>query len=341
MPIPQALKPELLRILNDLPGEAWANNLWRRTLYKELGAGRCTEEEVSAFENESLSVIKQAVRGVFDDIPSRCDEKRPAPHKRRARPKRVRQPRIIGIRYVRRHSLDPFVSNLISTGARATLLYLIARCGKGRAFKKQTCLVASDLGIAQRTVQAHYAALENAGYIVRGAVDPKTGATSIRLTEAVEPPPFKPTAEPLAPAHGSAAQESALTKPIKGESKTTYLQDTNFEGANPGLRSTGVPSSHEPRAEPSQPAQPGAHALGDEEVLNQAFRHNRELQRSSDRSETIGLTSFDQHLYAVLISIACKQADTDMDSNKYGRRSHLIRARSAQGTTLHSVDLTT
>ncbi len=212
MPIPQALKRSSSGSLNDLPGEAWANNLWRRTLYKELGAGRCTEEEVSAFENESLSVIKQAVRGVFDDIPSRCDEKRPAPHKRRARPKRVRHPgssasgTCAGTPLIRRQQF-------ISTGARATLLYLIARCGKVRAFKKQTCLVASDLGIAQRTVQAHYAALENAGYIRSWCRRPKTGATSIRLTEAVEPPPFKPTAEPLAPAHGSAAQELRSPNP--------------------------------------------------------------------------------------------------------------------------------
>jgi hypothetical protein len=51
--IPQAFKPELLRLLNELPEEAWTHNLWRQTLYKELEAGRCTEDEVSAFERSA------------------------------------------------------------------------------------------------------------------------------------------------------------------------------------------------------------------------------------------------------------------------------------------------
>ncbi len=240
MLISQAFKPELLRLLNELPEEAWTHNLWRQTLYKELEAGRCTEDEVSAFEREGVAAVRCAVRGVFDGIPSRFGDTHMKRRGRRSSPEnRIRSTRIVGIRYVRRHALDPFISQLVSPGARTTLLYLIARCGKLRIFKKQTCLVASDLGIAQRTVQAHYAALEKAGYIVRGAVDPKTGATPIRLTEAVEPPRFKCAGAPITSLHETGALESAPTKPIKEESKTSYAGAVNTGEPASGSRSAG------------------------------------------------------------------------------------------------------
>ncbi|GJD66447.1 helix-turn-helix domain-containing protein [Methylobacterium frigidaeris] len=321
MLIPRTLKPELLRILHSLPEEAWAHNLWRQTLYKELEAGRCNEDEISAFEQKSLSYIREAVREAFSGIPSRLDTKAPEKRSRsRAPVNRTRHARIIGVRYVRRHSLDPFVSHLVSAGARATLLYLIARCGKHRAFKKQTGLVATDLGIAQRTVQAHYAALEDAGYIVRGAVDPKTGATPIRLTDAVEPPPFKPAMEPAVSSHEAAAQESAPTKPIKGESKTTYVRDVDIAETDAGSRTTAMPPPHEPGAELPRPAQPRARALRDDEVLDEAFRRDREAQRESNRSETIGLTNFDRHLDRILVDIACKHAERQDNRGRPVRR---------------------
>ncbi len=310
MLIPQAFKPELLRLLNELPEDAWIHNLWRQTLYKEFEAGRCTEDEVSAFERESVAVVRCAVRGVFDAIPSRFDEKRVKPRGRRSpRENRARSTRIVGIRYVRRHALDPFISHLVSPGARTTLLYLIARCGKQRIFKKQTCLVASDLGIAQRTVQAHYAALEKAGYIVRGAVDPKTGATPIRLTEAIEPPRFKCAGAPITPLHETATQESAPTKPIKEESKTSYAEAVNTGEPASGSRSAVQLTTRKPGAELSLPAQPRALALGVESMLDRAFRQDRKAQRESNQPRDVGLTEFDRHLSAILVRIACSHSE--------------------------------
>lgn len=309
MLIPQTFKPELLRLLNELPEDAWAHNLWRQTLYKELEAGRCTEDEVSAFERESVAVVRCTVRGVFDGIPSRFDDKHVKRRGRRSPPEnRTRSTRIVGIRYVRRHALDPFISQLVSPGARTTLLYLIARCGKFRVFKKQTCLVASDLGIAQRTVQTHYAALEKAGYIVRGAVDPKNGATPIRLTEAIEPPRFKHAGAPITSLHETAAQESAPTKPIKEESKTTYTETVNTGEPTSGSRSAEQLTARQPGAELSPPAQPRALALGVEDMLDRAFRQDREAQRESSQPANAGPTEFDRHLSAILVSIACNHS---------------------------------
>ncbi len=310
MLIPQTFKPELLRLLNELPEDAWVHNLWRQTLYKEFEAGRCTEDEVSAFERESVAVVRCAVRGVFDAIPSRFDEKRVKPRGRRSpRENRARSTRIVGIRYVRRHALDPFISHLVSPGARTTLLYLIARCGKLRVFKKQTCLVASDLGIAQRTVQAHYAALEKAGYIVRGAIDPKTGATPIRLTEAIEPPRFKHAGAPITSPHETATQESAPTKPIKEESKTSYAEPVNTGEPASGSRSAGQLTTRKPGAELSLPAQPRALALGVESMLDRAFRQDRKAQRESNQPRDVGLTEFDRQLSAILVRIACSHSE--------------------------------
>lgn len=310
MLIPQAFKPELLRLLSDLPEEAWAYNLWRQTLYKALEAGRCTEDEISVFERESVAVVRCAVRGVFNGVPSRIEEVRVTKRRRRSPPEnRTSSTRIVGIRYVRRHALDPFISRLVSPGARTTLLYLIARCGKQRVFKKQTCLVASDLGIAQRTVQAHYVALEKAGYIVRGAVDPKTGATPIRLTEAVEPPRFKQAGAPIASLRETSTQESAPTKPIKEESKTSYAEPVNSGEPASESRSAEQLTAREPGAELSPAAQPRAPALGVEDMLDRAFRQNRDAQRGSSRAEDVGLTEFDRHLSAILVRIACKQTE--------------------------------
>ncbi|BCM86756.1 hypothetical protein mvi_52170 [Methylobacterium indicum] len=321
MPIPQAFKPELLRQLNELPEEAWADNVWRQTLYKELEAGRCTEDEVSAFERESVAAVRYAVRGVFDGIPSRFDDKRVKRRGRRSSSeKRTRSTRIVGIRYVRRHALDPFISQLVSSGARTTLLYLIARCGKQRVFKKQTCLVASDLGIAQRTVQAHYAALEKAGYIVRGAVDPKTGATPIRLTEAIEPPRFKCASAPITCSRGTATQESAPTKPIKEESKTICAKAVDTGEPAPESRSAGQLTARKPGAELSPPAQPRALAPGVEDMLDRAFRQDREAQRHSNQPGDAGPTEFDRHLSAILVRVACSHSERQAErrSSRHG-----------------------
>ncbi len=310
MLISQAFKPELLRLLNELPEEAWTHNLWRQTLYKELEAGRCTEDEVSAFEREGVAAVRCAVRGVFDGIPSRFGDTHMKRRGRRSSPEnRIRSTRIVGIRYVRRHALDPFISQLVSPGARTTLLYLIARCGKLRIFKKQTCLVASDLGIAQRTVQAHYAALEKAGYIVRGAVDPKTGATPIRLTEAVEPPRFKCAGAPITSLHETGALESAPTKPIKEESKTSYAGAVNTGEPASGSRAAEQLTARKPGAELSAPAQPRAPALGVEEMLDRAFRQDRETQRDSSQSANAVVTEFDRHLSAILVRVACSHSE--------------------------------
>lgn len=321
MLIPQAFKPELLRLLNELPEEAWTHNLWRQTLYRELEAGRCTEDEVSAFERESVAAVRCAVRGVFDGIPSRFDDKRVKRRGRRSPPEnRTKSTRIVGIRYVRRHALDPFISQLVSPGARTTLLYLIARCGKQRVFKKQTCLVASDLGIAQRTVQAHYAALEKAGYIVRGAVDPKTGATPLRLTEAIEPPRFKCAGAPITPLRETATQESAPTKPIKEESKTSYAEAVNTGEPASGSRSAERLTTRKPGAELSPPAQPRALALGIGDMLDQAFRQDRKAQRESSQPANAGLTEFDRYLGAILVRVACNHSEREVQrrSSEHG-----------------------
>ncbi len=94
MLISQAFKPELLRLLNELPEEAWTHNLWRQTLYKELEAGRCTEDEVSAFEREGVAAVRCAVRGVFDGIPSRFGDTHMKRRGRRSSPEnRIRSTR--------------------------------------------------------------------------------------------------------------------------------------------------------------------------------------------------------------------------------------------------------
>lgn len=326
-PIP-CLRPALLLKLHELPP-----HLWTPTLYALYGEGNCTEDEIASFELLSQDDRARLVKSAIGGLPAIATEK--APVKRRkglSRQERtMRRPRFMGLRYVRRIPLDPFLYGPLSSGAKTTLLYLIARAGKTRAFAKRTCLVATDLGIAQRTLQTHYVALEQAGFIARGAVDPVTGATPIRITEACEPPAFKKREDAPAVDLAEGAQDSALTQPIKEDSRTTYVEPENRGDAERESSATAVPSSQEPGAVLSRPAQPRAHALGGEEVLNRAFIQNREAQRDPERRKSAGLTPFDGYLDAILVRIAVGKPESKPSNRSDARRPLDSRNKATAG----------
>lgn len=341
---PVLLRPALLLKLHGLP-----SHLWIPTLYAEQlrDPEACTDDEVASFEvlsdKERADVVKTATGG----LPAITTDQAPINRRKgQPRPKRVmRRGMIPGLRFVRRHALDPFLDSRLSPGARTTLVYLIARCGKGRAFRKRTCLVANDRRISQRTLQTHYVALETAGYITRSAPDRMTGETTILLLSTCEPPPFRSKAiDPEGASSGAGgAQDSAPTHPIKDSKTGESLEPVNREGAECALPESAGPSSQEPGAELPRPAQPRARVLGIEEVLVAAMRSTRE-SHAGDRIEGLpGLTRFDSHMNAILVRVMGKavpredhRSSTDPDLESGEERRPPAAGNGTPGTALPS-----
>ncbi|ACL62832.1 hypothetical protein [Methylobacterium nodulans] len=290
---------------------------WTQIAYAGLLAEppQWSESDVAAFEALTPRQRSDLVVGHMTDIPTVRVEPAQERRKRRQRDNRLRQRRhLAGFRYVRRHALDPFLDARLSAGARTTLIYLIARCGRGQAFTKRTCLVATDLGIAQRTVQAHYAALEGAGYIARSAPDPQTGATTIVLTHLVEPPmPRKKQAGTDTRSQEGRAQEFAPTQAIK-DSKTreNEVSDASSVSVARGSQKTG--------AALVEAAQPPSSVLGDNPLVGSVGQTRemlrpdiaREVQsaRAVRPADTEELTPFDRAMNEILLRVAAHRSKT-------------------------------
>lgn len=100
-----------------------------------------------------------------------------------------RLPRTEGM-FVPKMSLDAVCSFKVSDGAKACLAVLMSIAGKEPSFTTYTQSVAKRLGRTARTVRNHFAALEEAGLIIR---TPGSNPNTVRITitDACRPEPYK------------------------------------------------------------------------------------------------------------------------------------------------------
>jgi hypothetical protein len=269
------------------------------TLYAGLGEGKWTEEHIEAFELLGPKAQRRAIAGHMQAIPTPSPELPRDRRKSRKRDARLRKRRIVpGLRFVRRHALDPFLDARLSKGACLTLLYLLARCGKKKTFRAATCWVAEDRAVTTRTIQNHYGALEQHGYIVRSKPDAR-GITAIYLTPACEPPPFQKKGSPKSTnSAAEGAKISSPTQPMKEDSQKDSGDDFSGEVTGCGLE------AENPGAELSVPAQPLGFPLG-REMNPESLRERERRQRPGDRpGRVFGVveepSEFDQAMARIL-----------------------------------------
>jgi hypothetical protein len=87
-------------------------------------------------------------------------------------------------------SLDPTLDWSISDGAARTLALVVSLAGgAGRSLVTLTCSIAKQLGRTARTIQNHWNAVVDAGYITR-TTDRRSGLVTITVTDLVKPPPM-------------------------------------------------------------------------------------------------------------------------------------------------------
>jgi len=163
--------------------------------------GTVTEDQQAAVAERGLLEGRWTRDQVtaFFELPDRQPSPKQQPARAPAitRRERLSRRRCSFSRYVRRFSIDVLVHPGLSTGAIATLVYLISRCGRQKRLQTCTSWLAADLGVTPRTIQNHYRLLERAGFLIRSSPD-RLGRTTIYLTDLVEVRPLqKDAAESL------------------------------------------------------------------------------------------------------------------------------------------------
>ncbi|OHV16981.1 hypothetical protein BK022_08430 [Methylorubrum extorquens] len=258
----------LLLALASVPEDVW----FQRT-YAGLDDG-WSEDDIAAFQRLSKAEQRMAVRGHLEVLPTPTPEAPRARRSYRKREERLRDRTIRpGTHYVRRHSLDPFLDARVSSGAGKTLQVLISRCGRKRTYRVLTSCLARDIGCEQRTVQRHFKALAEAGYLIVSKPDRKN-RTTVYLTPAVEPPPYrKKEQEKSTVSAAESATKSSITQPIKGRTKG------KSDGAPFGTERSVVARAPDPGAELPRPALPLDRALVAGEAAPEAPRSQREPSR--------------------------------------------------------------
>lgn len=103
------------------------------------------------------------------------------------------RPRLCRRAYIMVTNHDPIIDDRIKRGAVVLLLHLRARCGKARKLTTWTKSLATELRVSRRTIQLWYHQLEAGEYITRSY--DSQGRITVRLTDKVEPRPFKTAAE--------------------------------------------------------------------------------------------------------------------------------------------------
>lgn len=271
------LNPRMMLELSGTPEELWVPKLYSGLgpEYGSDGPQLWTEEEVSAFERLSVRDRRRAVRGHIETMPTPSPEVPRVRRKYTRRDARLRKRRHIpGLRYVRRHSIDPFVDARLNDGARITLSYLIARCGKDRRWSALTCWVAEARAVGVRTIQNHYKALEAAGYIVASNPDSKTQKRTIYICAPAEAPRYRKKDESTQTStHDSGAKNNSLTQPMKGESQKDKGDALSGTGSVASARSPN------PGAELPRPAPPLDQALVADEKAPETLRKDEETSR--------------------------------------------------------------
>lgn len=297
-----AIHPRLLLDLSQVSPETWG-----AAVYQGLIDGRWDEESVENFQRLDKKAQRRAVKGGGQSPPTPSPENPRTRRKSRSREKRLMDRRISpGLRYVRRHSLDPFLDARLSSGARTTLTYLIARCGKAKTFTACTNWIAQDLGVTTRTIQNHYRALEGAGYIFRSSPD-EQGRTTIRLCKPVEPPAYRPKKPEtsVAPSHADDRKEISPTQAMKARISEGYVEPHSApEGRELESRKTG--------AEPPRPARLPSSAFDGEgapDTLRIAMDDTVARKPEAAGRQPAEPSEFDMRIAAILKSV---QAHTRM-----------------------------
>jgi hypothetical protein len=88
-------------------------------------------------------------------------------------------------------SFAPVVDFRLSDGCLRFLAFLRARIGRGECWRVLTGSIAKQLGRTRRTILNYIHEAMPAGFLI-SEFDRRTGITTLRLTEQMEPPPPKP-----------------------------------------------------------------------------------------------------------------------------------------------------
>jgi hypothetical protein len=92
----------------------------------------------------------------------------------------------------------PVVDFRLSDGCVRFLVFLRTRIGRGVSWRVLTGSIAKQLGRTRRTIRNYINEAEPAGYL-QSEFDRRTGITTLRLTEQMEPPPPQPPRADRAP----------------------------------------------------------------------------------------------------------------------------------------------
>ncbi|MFL5285496.1 MAG: hypothetical protein ACJ8AW_32100 [Rhodopila sp.] len=159
---------------------------WPRDLVTAAEEGRWTIEEALAYLHElnTRPVVEEAAQ-------SETALSRPRPRRRALLWGGAASAPEPTNCYVPAISFAPVVDFRLSDGCLRFLAFLRARIGRGERWRVLTGSIAKQLGRTRRTILNYIHEAVPAGLLI-SEFDRRTGITTLRLTEQMEPPPPKP-----------------------------------------------------------------------------------------------------------------------------------------------------
>jgi hypothetical protein len=170
-----------------------AREFWPRDLVLAAQEGHWTVEEALAYLHDlnTRPVVEKAAR-------SEAVLSRPRPRRRAQLWGGTAPAPEPSACYVPSISFAPVVDFRLSDGCVRFLAFVRARIGRGECWRVLTGSIAKQLGRTRRTILNYIHEAVPAGLLI-SEFDRRTGITTLRLTERMEPPPPKPPQADRAP----------------------------------------------------------------------------------------------------------------------------------------------